>query len=89
MQNKKIEKQEAQIEYLISTIQQLNTNMNTMFKRMLTLITHKPSEKVQDEIEMIPPGNPTNISQSTSTTKHIQNTIKKQNATPLGNWRQQ
>jgi hypothetical protein len=89
MQNEKIEKQEAQIEYLISTIQQLNANMNTKFDRMLTLITHKSSENVQDDIETIPVGDPTNISQSNNTSKHIQTTGKKQNAMPLGNWRQQ
>jgi hypothetical protein len=89
MQNEKIEKQEAQIEYLISTIQQLNADMNTKFDRMLTLITHKSSEKVEDKNEMIPPGDPTNISEFTSTTKHIQTTNKKQTATPLGNRRQQ
>jgi hypothetical protein len=88
MQNEKIEKQEAQIEYLISTIQQLNADMNTKFDRMLTLITHKSSEKVEDKNEMIPPGDPTNISEFTSTTKHIQTTNKKQTATPLGNRRQ-
>jgi hypothetical protein len=45
MHNKKIGKQEAQIEFLIHTIQQLNSNMNHKFERMLHLITHKTLEE--------------------------------------------
>jgi hypothetical protein len=44
MQNEKIGKQEAQIEFLIQTIQQLNTDMNQKFERMLQLITYKSVE---------------------------------------------
>jgi hypothetical protein len=44
MQKKKIGKQEAQIEFLIQTIQQLNTDMNQKFERILQLITYKSPE---------------------------------------------
>jgi hypothetical protein len=44
MQNEKIGKQEAQIKFLIPTIQQLNTDRNQKFERMLQLITYKAAE---------------------------------------------
>jgi hypothetical protein len=53
MQNKKIDKQEAQIEFLIQTIQQLNSDMNHKFERMLHLITHQPSEVTHQALEML------------------------------------
>jgi hypothetical protein len=53
MQNKKIDKQEAQIEFLIQTIQQLNSDMNHKFERMLHLITHQPSEVTHLALEML------------------------------------
>jgi hypothetical protein len=53
MQNKKIGKQEAQIEFLIQTIQQLNTDMNQKFERVLQLITYKlPEAPAADNTSM-------------------------------------
>jgi hypothetical protein len=88
MQNEKIEKQGAQIEFLISTIQQLNTDMNTKLERMLNMIIHKPSEKAQVNIETISPRDPTNTHTSNNETKHTPTAIKKRSTTPIGNRRQ-
>jgi uncharacterized membrane protein YkoI len=53
MQNEKIGKQEAQIELLIQTIQQLNADMNCKFERMLQLIAYKsPEQSTTDDTSM-------------------------------------
>jgi hypothetical protein len=85
MQNEKIEKQEAQIEFLITTIQQLNASMNNKFDRMLHLITYKPTEETQPEVETIASNHSDSSDNpvTTSKPKSFSQTMKKQKTTPV------
>jgi hypothetical protein len=89
MQNEKIGKQEAQIEFLIHTIQQLNSNMNHKFERMLHLITHKHLEETHQDSKMLEfsQGDPPNNTATESKSKHISQPPKKQKVSLAGNRR--
>jgi hypothetical protein len=78
MQKKKIGMQEAQIEFLINTIQQSNSDMNHKFERMLHLIAHKPTEQTQLEVETLEShqSNCSNNSATVSKPKLITQTTK-------------
>jgi hypothetical protein len=89
MQNEKIEKQEAQIEFLIQTIQQLNSDMNHKFERMLHLITHQPSEVTHQASETPESSqcNPPNSKTSESKVELISQPPKNQKVGLATNWR--